>query len=275
MLGVNQKKKKRRDRLIGLSVGLLLLSIAIYVAVQFDFPREIHSYYERPFIADVSETDRILLNIEQTDYDWLNEIAKVSKTDALNLKRLSALRSYIGTCGLQSVEIENIQIKNNRMSAECRVSGYTKGTLSASVVGKGDNYTYQDTFYKAKIEPEISEYLKMKLLNIDARVCYVRVNCLDNNISSDISMEEYLGKSQAGEAEMAVTVYVLDETGSIPLDYRIMEESIQTVLKNLGINLARDTSCIFVINNQDELHRLQEDESAIPSAPTVTRKYVL
>lgn len=275
MLGVNQKKKKKRNKLIGLSVGLVLLSIAIYVAVQFDFPREIHSYYERPFIADVSETDRILLNIEQTDYDWLNKIAKVSKTDALNLKRLSALRSYIGTCGLQSVEIENIQIKNNRMSAECRVSGYTKGTLSASVVGKGDNYTYQDNFYKAKIEPEISEYLKIKLLDIDARVCYVRVNCLDNNISSDIPMEEYLGKSQAGEAEMAVTVYVLDETGSIPLDYRIMEESIQTVLKNLGINLAQDTSCIFVINNQDELHRLQEDESAIPAAAAVTRKFDL
>ena len=211
MLGVNQKKKKKRNKLIGLSVGLVLLSIAIYVAVQFDFPREIHSYYERPFIADVSETDRILLNIEQTDYDWLNKIAKVSKTDALNLK----------------------------------------------------------------IEPEISEYLKIKLLDIDARVCYVRVNCLDNNISSDIPMEEYLGKSQAGEAEMAVTVYVLDETGSIPLDYRIMEESIQTVLKNLGINLARDTSCIFVINNQDELHRLQEDESAIPAAAAVTRKFDL
>lgn len=275
MLGVNQKKKKRRNKLVGLSIGCVLLAGAIYSAVQFDFPKKIQSYYERPFIADVSETDRVLLNIEQTDYDWLNGIIKISKTDALNLKRLSALRSYIGTCGLQPVEIENIQTKNNCMSAECQVDGYTKGTLSVSVIEKEDHYTYHDNFYKAKIEPEISEYLKIKLLDIDARVCYVRVNCLDDNISSDISMEEYLKKSQAGEAEMAVTVYVLDETGSIPLDYQIMEESIQTVLKNLGINLARDTSCVCVINDQNELYRLQEDESAIPAAATVARKYNL
>lgn len=275
MLGVNQKKKKKRNKLIGLSIGLVSLAVAMYSAVQFDFPKKIQSYYKRPFIADVSETDRVLLDIEQTDYDWLNKIVKVSGADALNLKKLSALRSYIDTCYSQPVKIDNIQIKSNRMSAECQVSGYTKGALSVSVIENGNNYTYQDNFYKAKIEPEISEYLKIKLLDIDARVCYVRVNCLDDNISSDISMEEYLKKSQAGETEMAVTVYVLDETGSIPLDYQIMEESIQTVLKNLGINLARDTSCVCVINDQDELYRLQEDESAIPAATAVARRYNL
>ena len=44
MLGVNQKKKKRRNKLVGLSIGCVLLAGAIYSAVQFDFPKKIQSY---------------------------------------------------------------------------------------------------------------------------------------------------------------------------------------------------------------------------------------
>lgn len=275
----NAKKKTFRSVII---ISVLIVPFFVLINSRTGFRKKLMKYVDTPTIASVSSlspTYLRILNIQTSEYPVCDCVKRVTQKEGEEIKKLNNIAEYLDKKYPElTYSFESVKEDGDSFTVFCDVEDYKNKNIFVTATGEDGEYQYQDNFYKVFLEPKVEEFLEERLKKIDARVKCVTASCEDpySLCDKNTSAEQYFSLSSKHQVNTVLKIYLLDEVGSTDSDYETMEMSIKTIVEKYGLyNGEEGQSKIYIIKNEDEMKRIEEDHSTCPNGTYIRKTFTL